>query len=63
MRPTTSCQFTVKGILYKDFVVPSVNWGKSNEDRAKVCKIEISESGLFINKSWLHLGASPDGKR
>ncbi|KAJ8929552.1 hypothetical protein NQ314_017751 [Rhamnusium bicolor] len=63
MRPTTSCQSTVKR---EDIFAKSVVWGKDNEDRAKealaaVCNIEILEFGLVINKNWPYLGASPDG--
>ncbi|XP_064211833.1 uncharacterized protein LOC103314328 [Tribolium castaneum] len=68
MNATTSPANTIKSLLYqiKTLNVPSINHGKVNEEKARLQlmqqeNVTIVSCGLFVNKKWNFLGASPDG--
>lgn len=67
MRPTTSCKNIVKNMLYSHVLnVPSLEHGRNSESVA-LTQLEVQEGitiekcGLFIDKEYAYLGASPDG--
>ena len=62
--------YIVTGIIHgRSIDSNSINHGKSNEDTARETyksvgqheNLQVQKSGLVINKSYAHLGASPDG--
>lgn len=67
LRATTSRKNTVKSILYNTFSGNlSTNYGIENEPIAKmsfekVINLKIKPAGLFVDKTYLFLAASPDG--
>ena len=64
-------QSLIKGICYPEAFSKATNWGCSHESEAREIYSRISKSqhsdfsvtecGLFINKQWPFVGASPDG--
>jgi putative phage-type endonuclease len=66
MLPHTGCENAVKSIIYSNFDSPHLEYGRVNEERARmeleaVENISIQPCGLFIDEEYPFLGATPDG--
>ena len=69
--PASLIQSLLQRSKFDHTKVPALNWGLNNEDNARICYTEMMEEshvnfrffpcGLYINPSFPHLGATPDG--
>ena len=69
--PASLIQSLLQRSKFDHMKVPALNWGLNNEDNARICYTEMMEEshvnfrlfpcGLYINPSFPHLGATPDG--
>lgn len=66
MRQTTGCQNFVKNHLFGGVTTAAMEYGKSNEETAinefkKILNVDIKKCGIFVDKEYPYLGATPDG--